>query len=106
MDSGLALRAPRNDDLFSPALINAIKSALVVAASVVGMPCGKPLQVFSVPRSRAQRSVFKSCEIEAIDLLQQFDKGAGAMKERRFALGGGGEGGIAERAARVQILRQ
>ena len=31
------------------ALMNASRSALIVAASVVGMPCGKPLYVFSVP---------------------------------------------------------
>src|ERR1700740_1553735 len=30
-------------------LMKASRSALMVASSVVGMPCGKPLQVFSVP---------------------------------------------------------
>ena len=38
-------------------LMNARKSALIVAASVVGIPCGKPLYVFKSPclRRRADR---------------------------------------------------
>ena len=53
-----------------------------------------------------QRPILQPLQIEAIDFAQQFDKGRGAMSERRVALGGAGARRIADRSGQVQILRQ
>src|ERR1700722_12024487 len=47
------LRSPATAGLVDYPLMKARRSALMVGASVVGMPCGKPLYVFSVPFFRS-----------------------------------------------------
>ena len=77
---------------------------LVPNLCFVACPDAKPPPTFA-GHALSQRALFQACQIEAIDVLQQFDKGRDAIVRAGLALPHGCGRGIAHRAGSREILR-